>query len=61
MSSVRIRPAVSSEQKELEALQWRASVSNAGDRDALLANPNAIELPIEQIEKGGCSLQSGTA
>ena len=53
MSSVRIRPAVSSEQKELEALQWRASVSNAGDRDALLANPDAIELPIEQIEKGG--------
>ena len=34
-------------------MQWRASLTNAGDRDAILANPDAIELPIEQIEKGG--------
>jgi len=33
----------------LEALQWRASLNNPGDRDALLANPDAIVLPIEQI------------
>ena len=26
---------------------------NPGDSEALLANPNAIELPLEQIEGGG--------
>jgi GNAT superfamily N-acetyltransferase len=52
MNNVRIRLAVPSEQRELEALQWRASLSNAGDREALIANPDAIELPIEEIEKG---------
>jgi len=36
----------------LESLQWRASLSNAGDRDALIANPDAIALPIEQIAAG---------
>ena len=53
MNDVRIRPAASSERKELEALQWRASLSNAGDRNALLAHPDAIELTVEQIEAGG--------
>ena len=53
MDDVRIRPAVSSERKDLEALQWRASLSNAGDRNALLAHPDAIELTVEQIEAGG--------
>ena len=48
-----VRAAVASEQKQLEALQWRASLNNAGDRDALLAHPDAIELPLEQIEGGG--------
>ena len=47
-----IRPADVSEQKELEDLQLRASLTNAGDRDALLANPDAIELPLEQITAG---------
>ena len=36
----------------LESLQRRASLSNPGDRDALLANPDAIELPIDQIAAG---------
>lgn len=36
----------------LESLQWRASLNNAGDRDALLANPDAIALPLEQIAAG---------
>ena len=36
----------------LESLQWRASLSNPGDRDALLAHPDAIALPGEQIEQG---------
>lgn len=48
-----IRPAVLSEQKDLEDLQRRASLTNAGDRDALLAHPDAIELPLEQISAGG--------
>src|ERR1700721_4652889 len=47
-----IRCAVVSEQKALEAPQMRASLTNAGDRDALLAHPDAIELPIDQIAAG---------
>ena len=49
---VLIRPARPDEQTVLESLQRRASLSNAGDRDALLANPDAIALPIEQIVEG---------
>jgi len=48
-----IRIAETSEQEALEALQWRASLGNPGDRDALLANPDAIELPLDQISAGG--------
>ena len=47
-----IRRAIVSEQKELEALQLRASLTNAGDRDAMLAHPDAIELPAQQIAEG---------
>src|SRR5262245_23177193 len=36
----------------LELLRRRASLSNPGDRDALLAYPDAIALPIEQIAEG---------
>ena len=53
MPRVAVRRAVAAEQKALEALQWRASLSNPGDREALLANPEAIELPLQQIETGG--------
>ena len=53
MQQVTVRPAVVSEQKALEALQWRASLNNPGDREALLANIDAIELPLQQIESGG--------
>jgi N-acetylglutamate synthase-like GNAT family acetyltransferase len=48
-NTVLIRSAMVSEQKTLEALQRRASLNNAGDRDALLAYPDAIDLPLEQI------------
>jgi len=48
-----IRVAVAAEQKELEDLQRRASLTNAGDREALLAHPDAIELPLAQIAAGG--------
>ena len=52
MSDVVIRPALHAERSCLEALQWRASLANSGDRDALLANPDAISLPVEQIADG---------
>ena len=49
MENIVIRRANVSEQKELEQLQLRASLTNAGDRDAILAHPDAIEVPLEQI------------
>ena len=49
---ITIRTALVSEQQALEALQWRASLNNPGDRDALLANPDAIRVPVEQIAGG---------
>ena len=52
MSDLVIRPALQGERSHLEALQWRASPSNPGDRDALLAHPDAIALPLEQIAEG---------
>ncbi|MES2148916.1 MAG: GNAT family N-acetyltransferase [Pseudomonadota bacterium] len=53
MPKILVRPALPAEQKQLEALQWRASLNNPGDRDALLANPDAIELPQDQLLEGG--------
>jgi len=53
MQRLIVRPARVSEKKALEALQWRASLNNSGDREALLAHPDAIELPIRLIESGG--------
>jgi hypothetical protein len=47
--AVSIRLARHGEQTMLESLQRRASLSNPGDRDAILANPDAIALPIAQI------------
>jgi GNAT superfamily N-acetyltransferase len=52
MSDIMIRSALHAEQSSLEALQRRASLANRGDRDALLANPDAIALPAEQIADG---------
>ena len=52
MSNIVIRPALETERASLEALQWRASLANSGERDSLLANPDAIALPAEQIADG---------
>jgi GNAT superfamily N-acetyltransferase len=52
MKDVVCRPAAASEREALEALQWRASLANEGNREALLANPDAIELPLNQILAG---------
>jgi GNAT superfamily N-acetyltransferase len=40
------------ERRALEELQRRASLVWEEDRDALLAHPDAIELPLEQITEG---------
>jgi len=53
VAHITIRHAVASERETLEAIQWRASLNNPGDRAALLANPDAVELPRGQIERGG--------
>jgi hypothetical protein len=42
MKDIVIRTALIGEKQQLEALQWRASLNNPGDRAALLANPDAI-------------------
>jgi GNAT superfamily N-acetyltransferase len=52
MEAISIRNALPSEKAALEALQLRASLANEGDREALLANPDAIDLPIGQIAAG---------
>ncbi len=52
MSPITVRRAIASEREALEALQWRASLNNPNDRAALLANPDAIELPLHQILNG---------
>src|SRR5215510_651900 len=49
---ISIRLARPDDRAMLESLQWRASLNNTGDRDALLANPDAIALPLEQIAAG---------
>ncbi len=46
------RKAVISERRELEELQRRASLMWDEDREALLANPEVFNLPIEQITSG---------
>jgi hypothetical protein len=51
-NDVVIRPAVLAEQKLLEELQLRASLTNAGDRQAILSHSDAIELPLQQIAAG---------
>ena len=53
MSQITVRQAVASERDSLEALQWRASLNNPDDREALLANHDAIQLPVQQIIDGG--------
>lgn len=51
-ATLAIRPARPDEREALEELQRRASLANPGDREALLAHPDAIEVPREQIERG---------
>jgi GNAT superfamily N-acetyltransferase len=52
LDSILIRCALPSKREALEALQRRASLANPGDRDAILANPDAIAIPMSQLESG---------
>jgi N-acetylglutamate synthase-like GNAT family acetyltransferase len=62
MITYSLRPARADDHDALQALQIRASLSNAGDREILLANPDAMELPVEQIAAGHVFLaESGGA
>ena len=47
-----IRPARASERRALEELQRRSSMHQPMYREQLAANPDAIELPAEQIASG---------
>src|SRR4029453_15873503 len=49
---LQIRLARPEERDELEALQRRASLALGDYRQQLQANPDAIELPLAQIERG---------
>jgi len=49
---LRIRPALIEEWALLEDLQRRASLEDGPYRERLIANPDAIALPLEQIERG---------
>jgi len=46
------RSALISEKQALEALQWRASLNNPGDREALLKHADAIDIPLDQLAGG---------
>jgi GNAT superfamily N-acetyltransferase len=47
-----IRAARPQEREMLESLQRRAAAANPGDREALLAHPDAIAIPAAQIAAG---------
>jgi GNAT superfamily N-acetyltransferase len=47
-----IRAARPDEREALEQLQWRASLVAEEYREQLLANPDAIDLPAEQLAQG---------
>jgi len=50
--AVTIRTARVDELESLEALQRRASLANPGDREAILAHPEAIVIPLNQLTDG---------
>jgi GNAT superfamily N-acetyltransferase len=47
-----MRPGRPNERLDLEELMYRASLAVPDYREQLEANPEAIELPLEQIERG---------
>lgn len=57
--SVTIRPARADEHRQLEDLQRAASLAVEEDRADLLAHPDAIALPPEQIDVGAVHVAEG--
>jgi GNAT superfamily N-acetyltransferase len=51
-----IRPARPNERLDLEELQHRSSRAHPEYREQLDANPEAIDLPLEQVERGEVSV-----
>jgi hypothetical protein len=51
-SLVRIRTAVPEDLRVLGDLYRRSSLSNEGDRDALLANPDVLQLADDNVVQG---------
>lgn len=51
-----LRPVRPDERAALEDLQRRSSLSQDAYREALLAQPEAIELPLEHVSGGNCVL-----
>jgi GNAT superfamily N-acetyltransferase len=52
MTVVQIRTAVAGDLPALRRVYRRASLSNEGDREVLLANPDALELPDTGVVEG---------
>jgi GNAT superfamily N-acetyltransferase len=52
MSAIHVRDAHAHDEPVLERIFRRASLSNAGDRDALLAHPEALTLPADLLARG---------
>lgn len=49
MTEIQIRAARPADRDALIALMRRASLANPGDREALLAHPDAVDVPVEQL------------
>lgn len=52
MDVARIRTAVARDLPALRELYRRSSLSNESDREVLLANPHALELPADNVTQG---------
>ena len=51
-ATLTIRTACADQKNDLEALQREASLAWEDYREALLAHPDAIEVPVQQLERG---------
>ena len=52
ITAVQVRTAVAGDMPALRRIYRRASLSNKGDREVLLANPHALELPDNGVAEG---------
>src|SRR3954462_5869754 len=61
MSTFSVRDAVAGDEPALGRMFRRASLSNAGDRDALLAHPEALTLPDDVLASGRTRVATSAA